>query len=134
MLCNIFVAMSIKKGMAFVFIALFLLARIQPAMPSFKALSKATHQFISHNISFFACADQHSSDQDTGDDENDDKDSAEKDAEKDFGKSLIDYHKMILNNTVAIVFENSSSKTLFHLYQTGKVRDHVNEVFRPPLV
>jgi hypothetical protein len=133
---DIFATMSIKKGMAFVFIALFLLARIQPVMPSFKALSSATHQLISHNISFFSVTDEHSdSGQDTGDTEDkDSKDGAEKDTDKDFGKSLIDYHKMILNNTIAVVFENGSKKTLFHLYRSGKVRNHINEVFRPPLV
>lgn len=122
--------------MAFLFIALFLLARIQPALPSFKALSSAAHQLISHNISFFSAADGHSDcGQDTGDTEdNDDKDGAEKDTEKDFSKSFMDYHKMVLHNTMAIVFENGSSKTLFHLYRSGKVRNHVNEVFRPPLV
>lgn len=130
---NIFVTMSIKKGMAFLFIALFLLARIQPAMPSFKALSSAAHQLLSNNISFFSSASEQ--DQDTGDDKDkDDKDGVEKDTEKDFGKSVIDYHKMVFDNTMAVVFENSSSKTLFHLYQSGKVRNHVNKVFRPPLV
>ena len=64
----------------------------------------------------------------------DDKEDAENDTEKDFGKSLIDYHKMILNNTTDVVFQNCESKPMFHLYQSGKVRNHVNEVFRPPLI
>ncbi|OCX51752.1 hypothetical protein BEL04_17215 [Mucilaginibacter sp. PPCGB 2223] len=131
---NIFVTMGIKTGMAFLFIALFLMARVQPAMPSFKALSGATHQLISHDLPFFACSDQHGSDQDTGDDVNDDKDNADKDIEKDFSKSFIDYHNIMPDNHMAAIYESNAVKALFHHYRPGKVRDHVNEVFRPPLV
>lgn len=132
---NIFATMGIKKVMAFVFIALFLLARVQPAMPSLKTLSSATHQFLSHNISFFSVADEHSdSGQDAGDEKNDEKDNAEKDSEKEFSKSFIDYHKLVLNNNMAAIYESNTVKALFHHYRPGKVRDHVNEVFRPPLV
>lgn len=121
--------------MALLFIALFLLARVQPALPSFKALSSATHQLISHHISFFSAACEHADpNQDTGDDKDDDKDNADKDSEKEFSKSFMDYHKIVLDNTLAVIYENESVKALFHHYRPGKVRDHVNEVFRPPLV
>jgi len=126
--------MGIKKGMVYLFVALFIAARILPALSSLKALSGATHQLLSHSIPVLVCADQHSADQDTGDNSNDDKDNAEKDMEKDFSKSVIDLHKMLLDNSLSIVYQNNTEETLFHLYRWGKVRDHVNEVFRPPLV
>lgn len=126
--------MGIKKGMVYLFVALFVAARILPALPSLKALSGVAHQLISHPMPVLLSADQHSADQDTGDDDNDDKDNADKDFEKDFSKSVIDYHTMLLDNSLAIVYQNNAEETLFHLYRWGKVRDHVNEVFRPPLV
>jgi len=125
--------MSIKKGMVFLFVALFIAARILPVLPSLKALSGATHQLLSHHIPVLACADQHGADQDTGDD-NDDKDNADKEVEKDLSKSVIDYHNWMLNNDMAAMYESNAVKALFHRYRPGKVRDHVNEVFRPPLV
>ncbi|WP_448700285.1 hypothetical protein ACFGVR_00270 [Mucilaginibacter sp. AW1-3] len=120
--------------MALLFIAAFLLARVQPALPSFKALSNATHQLLSHNLPLFVADDHAHSDQDTGDDKNDEKDNAEKEfSEKEFSKSFIDYHKLALNHMAAI-YESNSVRALFHHYRPGKGRDHVNEVFRPPLV
>ena len=125
--------MGIKKGMVFLFVALFIAARILPALPSLKTLSGAA-QLISHPMPVLLSADQHSADQDTGDDDTDDKDNVDKDIEKDFGKSVIDYHTMLLDSSLAIVYQNNTQETLFLLYRWGKVRDHVNEVFRPPLV
>jgi len=126
--------MGIKKGIVYLFVALFIAARILPAIPSLKAISGATHQLISHHIQVLACADQHSADQDTGDDSNDDKDNIDKDIEKDISKSFIDYHNGMLDNHMAAIYESNAVKVLFHHYRPGKVRDHVNEVFRPPLV
>ncbi|MEO6524691.1 MAG: hypothetical protein ABIN91_23605 [Mucilaginibacter sp.] len=129
--------MSIKKYMVYFLLFAFFMARVEPVFPYLKAVPKVTHNLITNITSFCTGSDKVNLMADVAIDDQDDQNNkeAEKEGEKEFGKSVKEECKMLLHDHVAhLIFSANSIQTLFHLYQSGKERTHVNEVFRPPLV
>lgn len=129
--------MGFKKYTVFFLLSIFLMARVEPVFPYLKALPQLTHNVISHLSSLCTgsaevniLADIDIEDQDNADSKDD-----EKEGEKEVAKSIKEECKMLLHDyTALLIFNESSNRTLFHLFLSGKERTHVNEVFRPPLV
>lgn len=123
--------------MVYFLLVAFLMARVEPVFPCLNALPKITCNIVANLTSIYTGADKVNilADVDLNDQDNQDSKDAEKEGEKEVGKTIKEECKMLLHDHLAdLIFTASSNKTLFHLYLSGKERDHVNEVFRPPLV
>ena len=129
--------MRFKKNIVFCFLAIFLIAKVEPVFPYVKQLPQLVQNLI-YDMSAFYNGNAHIdvfADIEVGDMENTDSKSEEKEGEKEATKSVKEECKMLLHNHAAdVVLNQSATRTLFHLYLSGKERTHVNEVFRPPLV
>jgi hypothetical protein len=134
---RIFVTMRIKKGIVFLLLGVFLMAKMEPVFPYLKQLPKVTHNLI-RNITVLCNGNGQwntLADNDPAEADNNAAKDAEKEAEKEADKSVKEESKIVLKQTdFAAIFHTDSNRTLFHLYVFGKTRNHIDEVFRPPLV
>jgi len=133
----IFATMGTKKYMVYFLLFAFFMARVEPVFPYLKAVPKLTHNIITNLTSLCTGSQKVNLLTDVAIDDQDDQNNkeAEKESEKEVGKSVKEECKMLLHDHAAeIVLNQSATRTLFHLYLSGKERTHVNEVFRPPLV
>ena len=118
--------------MVFFLLTVFLTAKVEPVLPYLKVLPQLANNLIKSLFSgdVKVLAGVNIEDQDDQDNKTDDKE-----GEKEVGKSIKEECKMLLHDDmVSILFCHSTDSTVFHLYQSGKIRTHVNAVFRPPLV
>jgi len=128
--------MGAKKYMVYFLLVAFLMARVEPVFPYLKSLPKITRNLISNITALCTGSDKVNilADVDLNDDDQDSKD-AEKEGEKEACKTIKEEFKMLLHDhTADLIFTAAINKTQFHIYLSGKARDHVNKVFRPPLV
>lgn len=123
--------------MVYFLLAVFLMARVEPVLPYLKVVPKITHNLLT-NLKAFCTGTQKVklladvAIDDTNDDNNKE---AEKEGEKEVGKSVKEECKMLLYNySLALADSQGTIRTQFQLYLSGKVRNHINKVFRPPLV
>ncbi|EHQ28547.1 hypothetical protein [Mucilaginibacter paludis] len=129
--------MGYKKYTVFFLLSVFLMARVEPVFPYLKTLPQLTHNIISHLSALYTGSTEVNilANIDIEDQDNTDTKDDEKETEKEVTKSIKEECKMLLHDyTALLIFNQSSNRTLFHLYLSGKERTHVNEVFRPPLV
>ncbi|RKR80237.1 hypothetical protein BDD43_0333 [Mucilaginibacter gracilis] len=123
--------------MVYFLLAVFMMARVEPAFPYLKTIPKVTHNIITNLTSLCTGAQKVNilADVAIDDQDGDNNKEAEKEGEKEVAKSIKEECKMLLyNHSLDLISQASSNRTLFHLYLSGKERTHVNEVFRPPLV
>lgn len=133
----IFAVMRLKRNIVFCLLAIFMIAKLEPVFPYLKQIPQFTQNLIFSMSAFYNGAehtDVFAGIEVDGPDADDNKD-GEKDAEKEASKTAKEECKVILHDySLAVIFNANSARTLFHLYASGKERNHVNEVFRPPLV
>jgi hypothetical protein len=133
----IFATMRLKKGIVFLLLGVFLMARMEPVFPYLKQLPKVT-QALMHNVTVLCNGSGQMNslaDNDPADNDSSSTKDSEKEAEKEADKSVKEESKMLVNHhAVAAIFHTDANRTLFHLYVFGKTRNHIDEVFRPPLV
>lgn len=123
--------------MVYFLLVAFSLARVEPVFPYLKAIPKLTRNIVANISSLCKGSEKVSilADIDLDDQDDQSNKEAEKEGEKEVAKSVKEECKMLMNDhALALVLTQSYNLTLFHLYLSGKERDHVNEVFRPPLV
>jgi hypothetical protein len=129
--------MRFKKNIVYCFLAIFLIAKVEPVFPYLSQMPQLVQNLI-YNMSAFYNGNEHVDvfadiEVDSSDDAS--SKSEEKEGEKEGAKSAKEECKMLLHSyTTALILNQSSDRTLFHLHHSGKERNHVNEVFRPPLV
>ena len=129
--------MDLKKHIVYFLLAIFVLVRVEPVFPLLKAIPALTHN-IAINITSLCTGTKTVKVLDNVklDDQGDDNTkAAKKEGEKEAAKSVKEEVKMLLHNHAdTLTFYTASNRTLFHLSLSGKVRNHVNDIFRPPLV
>jgi hypothetical protein len=124
--------MALKKIIGFVLLVVFLTAKLGPLFPYLKQLPQVTKNLVA-NISAIITDGSpvdllaHTEPCSAG--INDDKTD-----EKEGIKSSKEECEMATQLSISFAsISSGSTRTLFLLYVTGKLRNHVNEVFRPPL-
>ncbi|MBW4888846.1 hypothetical protein KXQ82_03940 [Mucilaginibacter sp. HMF5004] len=113
------------------------MAKVVPAFPFVKQLPQIT-QNLFHNFSMIYSGGEPVgllADTNPAETETSDTKDTEKDVEKEADKSFKEECKMLPHESmISAIFNTDANRTLFHLYVFGKTRNHVDEIFRPPLV
>jgi hypothetical protein len=133
----IFATMQLKKGIVFLLLGVFLMAKLEPVFPYLKKIPAVTQNLV-HNVTVLCKGNgqmNNMADNEPAESGSADAKDTEKEAEKEADKSVKEESKMLLKaHTFAAIFHTDANRTLFHLYVFGKTRNHIDEVFRPPLV
>ena len=129
--------MRLKKGIAFLLIGVIMMARLQPVFPYLKQIPQIAQNLV-HNVSVLYNGGKHVNllaDTNPADTDASDSKDNEKESEKEADKSFKEECKILpAPNLFTAICHTSANRTLFHLYVFGKTRNHIDEVFRPPLV
>lgn len=133
----IFASMRTKKGVVFLLLGVFLMAKLEPVFPYLKHIPAVTQNLI-HNVTVLCNGNgqmNNLADTDPAESDSNNAKDSEKEAEKEADKSVKEESKLLFRqHNYAGIFHTDANRTLFHLYVFGKTRDHVDEIFRPPLV